>query len=47
MVRARTWERRLVAAKAKHRPKLKDWSKDTFGVLGSVALFDEFHKKEE
>ena len=32
----RTWERRLAAAKAKHRPKLKNWSKDLFGRTGSA-----------
>lgn len=30
VVRKKTWERRLDAAKKKHRPKLKDWSRDRF-----------------
>jgi len=28
----KTWERRLEEAKKKHRPKLKDWSKDAFAT---------------
>ena len=30
VVRKKTWERRLDAAKKKHRPKLQDWSRDRF-----------------
>jgi histone arginine demethylase JMJD6 len=33
----RTWERRMDDAKAKHRPKLKDWSNDRFATTRKPA----------
>jgi hypothetical protein len=38
----RTWERRLDAAKHKHRSKLKDWAKDKFGDRSPSGRYKDF-----
>jgi hypothetical protein len=46
----KTWERRLDEAKKKHRPKLKDWSKDGFATrrwADFLALREVQHTQED
>lgn len=35
--RSERWERRIATAKKDHRPQLRDWRRDRFGVEGSRA----------
>ena len=42
--RLRTWERRVLECKKKHRPKLKNWEKDFFGSVRE-SFFNELKIK--
>lgn len=46
-IRKKTWERRLNAAKKKHRPKLKNWERDGFADDHTVkgASFQSFRRQ--
>ena len=42
--RTRTWERRLNEAKAKHRPKLRNWKKDKFADKSILGRYEDFNQ---
>lgn len=40
--RKKTWERRLLETKKKHRPKLQNWSRDRFARDVTDSRYDDF-----